>query len=125
VILGVGIDLERVDRFAPADPEHERGLHERVFTAAELAYCRGMQRPAPSLAARFAAKEALFKALGTGKQSDMSWHDVEVVHEELGRPALVLAGRTKEIADRMGVARIHVSITHTRESAAAVVVLES
>ncbi len=124
MILGVGLDLERADRFAAEASRGGEGLLERVFTAGEFEYCRRMARPAPFFAARFAAKEALFKALGTGKRGNMSWHDVEVVHEEMDKPAIVLAGETREVAERMGVTKIHLSLTHTGDSSAALVVLE-
>ena len=124
MILGVGLDMERAERFAAEGPGGGEGLLERVFTAGELEYCRRMARPAPFFAARFAAKEALFKALGTGKRGGMSWLDVEVVHDELDKPALVLAGETGEIAHRLGVSKVHVSLTHTGSLSAALVVLE-
>ena len=123
-ILGIGLDLERVDRFDPAASKGGEGLLREVLTTAELAYCAGMRRPAAFYAVRFAAKEALFKALGTGKRGSMSWRDVEVVHDALDKPSLLLTGESRAIADRMGVTRIHVSLTHTDDYAAAVVVLE-
>ncbi|MBI4408728.1 MAG: holo-ACP synthase [Gemmatimonadetes bacterium] len=122
MVLGVGVDLVSVARFARFRARRgERGLR-RLFTAGELQYCLRLADPVPSLAARFAAKEALYKALGTG--STGTWTDVEVVRAPSGEPWLHLSGIASENARRLGVRRMHLSLAHTRELAIANVLLE-
>ena len=97
---------------------------DRIFTAAEQAYCLRKHNSAESFAARFAAKEAGAKALGTGISQGVSWREIEVVRERGGRPALQFHGRAAQVAARMGVAHAALSLTHTAELAMASVVLE-
>lgn len=124
MILGVGLDLTEVGRFRDYEERWgERGL-QRLFDADELAYCAGLVDPAPSLAARFAAKEAFFKAVGIGWGPGGSWTDVGVRRGPTGDPDLVLSGRAAETARELGAERVHVTLTHSRETAAAVVILE-
>jgi holo-[acyl-carrier protein] synthase len=123
MVLGIGTDLVEVARIAR---ELElRGPLEGVFTPAELAYCTSMHNPAQHFAARFAAKEALVKALAAAQQSGLFWIEIEVQRGPNGEPSLVLSGRIKAIADRLGVKRIHVSLSHTGELAFASVIVES
>ncbi len=124
MVLGLGTDLmetrrlqESIDRFG------ERFL-ERIFTAGEIAYCRRKKNAAESFAARFAAKEAGAKALGTGISRGVSWKEFEVKREVSGQPTLHLSGRAAELAGAMGVRRVQLSLTHSRELAMAVVVAE-
>jgi holo-[acyl-carrier protein] synthase len=114
-IVGVGIDVCDVDRFA-ASLARTPGMRERLFTAHEGA------RPVASLAARFAAKEALAKALGA--PSGMAWHDAEVVSEESGRPRFELRGTVLARAEALGAGSVHLSLSHDAGIASAVVVLE-
>lgn len=124
MIIGIGLDLVDLRRFATFRTRwQERGL-QRLFTAAELEDCMGRVDPVPSLAARFAAKEAFFKALGTGFGRGVAWTDVEVRRLATGAPALVLSGRARMLAGRLGVTRMHVSLTHSLSAAGAEVVLE-
>jgi holo-[acyl-carrier protein] synthase len=124
MILGIGIDLAATDRLAAFRARwQEKGLR-RLFTAGELEYCARLARPEQSLTARFAAKEAFFKALGTGYGIGGSWLDVEVVRGRRGRPRLRLRGRAALLARRRGVRRIHLSLSHTLEHAIAQVLLE-
>jgi holo-[acyl-carrier protein] synthase len=97
---------------------------DRVYTGAEQAYCLRKRRSAESLAARFAAKEAGAKALGTGISRGVTWLEIEVIREPSGRPALRFHGRAAELAARMGVARAALSLSHTAGLAMASVVLE-
>jgi holo-[acyl-carrier protein] synthase len=122
-VIGIGIDQEEVTRVARvfATP---RGL-TRVFTPHEIAYCQPKRRCFEHLAARFAAKEALFKALGTGLSGKLRWTDVEVHNEPSGKPYIILSGAARELADEMGVHAIFVSLSHTRQYAIAQVVLQS
>lgn len=124
MVIGMGLDLvsiERIRRFR--DRHGERGLR-RLFTDAELAYCLSRADPAPSLAARFAAKEAFFKAVGTGYGAGGDWRDVEVRRDDRGAPSLMLWRRAEETSRRFGVRAILVSLSHADDTAGAVVVLE-
>jgi holo-[acyl-carrier protein] synthase len=115
-VIGVGIDVVDIDRFM-ASLDRTPGLRDRLFTPAEAA------RPPASLAARFAAKEALAKALGA--PVGMAWHDAEVVSESSGRPLMELRGSVQARADELDVRSVHVSLSHDAGIASAVVVLES
>src|SRR5882762_1400051 len=125
MVLGVGTDLIEIQRIEESIAQFgERFLH-RVFTAGEIAYClRKKKNAAESFAARFAAKEAGAKALGTGISRGVSWKEFEVRREASGRPTLHLSGRAAELAEAMGVRRLQLSLTHSRELAVAVVVAE-
>lgn len=124
MIVGVGIDCIEVARLA-AHVGESGGLLEKVFTAEERAYCVARHDPAQHFAARFAAKEAFFKALGTGWSGGLAWHEVEIVNEENGQPRLVVHGAVAaEVAARR-IARMHVSLAHVKELACAVVILEA
>jgi holo-[acyl-carrier protein] synthase len=115
----IGLDLVEVERFERALVRHPR-LEERVFTAAEIAYCRDRGKPVLHLAARFAAKEAVGKLLGTGV---LCWHEIEVAGEKAGAPPTVrLTGRTAQRASELGVAEIRVSLSHVDSLAGACVV---
>lgn len=122
MILGTGIDIIEIERVREA--LERPGFAARVFTAAERAYCeaRGVQRPA-SYAARFAGKEAVLKAFGTGLSAG-TWQDVEILPDPAGRPAVRLSGHFAALAARLGVTAIHISLTHARDYAAAQAVLE-
>lgn len=125
MIIGIGIDAVKCDRFDEFHRRHgERGLR-RLFTPDELAYCLGLARAAPSLAARFAAKEAFFKALGTGWGVGGRWTDVEVLREANGRPRLMLHGRARTLASDLGARHAHLSLSHTDDLALAQVMLEA
>lgn len=119
---GVGCDLVTISRLEKA--VSRPGFLERVFTEGEIEYCesRGVQK-FQSLAARFAAKEAVWKALGTGFREG-EFTDVEVVQDELGKPELVLHGAIKKLADSQGVVKISLSLSHEGNQAMAMVVTE-
>lgn len=124
MIVGLGMDLVEVPRMRAFHARWgERGL-ERLFSPGELTYCLAQQDPGPSLAARFAAKEAFFKAVATGWGRGGDWREVEVRRGALGSPELVWEGRAVRAVDAVGAARCHVTLTHSRATAAAVVVLE-
>ena len=116
MIIGVGIDVVDIERFGRS-LSRTAGLAERLFTPAER------ERALASLAARFAAKEALAKALGAPR--GLHWHDAEVVSEVTGRPRFVLHGTVRAEAERQGVGSVHLSLTHDGGIASAVVVLET
>jgi holo-[acyl-carrier protein] synthase len=125
VILGTGIDMVDIDRVARSIERYGRRFLERVYTPQEIAYCERKRRnAAESYAARFAAKEAGAKALGTGMGFGVTWREIEVGREPAGRPLLVLHGRAAELAHGMGVQRSSLSITHTDTQAMAMVILE-
>jgi holo-[acyl-carrier protein] synthase len=125
MILGTGLDLIAVSRFNRFLTRHgERGLL-RLFSPSEVEYCLAHADPGPSLAARFAAKEAFYKALGTGVGGSGGWRDVEVVRLASGRPRLLLHDRAAAVAHQMSVRTIHLSLSHTADTAGAFVILEA
>lgn len=124
MIVGVGVDLLEVERLA-RDLRKKDGLREEIFTADEIAYCQKKRYPAEHFAARFCAKEAFFKALGSGKRGAMGWREIEVQNDQNDRPQIELRGQVKAFAERIGAKNIHLSLSHTRKLAAAFVILES
>lgn len=124
MIVGIGIDLVEVQRIEEALSRHEGRMKTRLFTDAEQAYCDSCHTPALHYAARFAAKEAFSKAVGTGMTNSLKWREIEIVNEPSGEPILRPAGVATELMAARGATRVHVSLTHTKGVAAAVVVLE-
>ncbi len=124
MILGIGLDLAEIHRIGELWRRNRAGLLRRVFTDAEAEYCDAKSNPSQHLAGRFAAKEAFLKALGTGWAAGAALRDVEIVSQPSAPPRIALHGRTAEISASMGVQRIHLSITHAGDYAAATVVLE-
>lgn len=125
MIVGTGIDLVEIERIQNSVDRYGERFLKRVYTAAEQAYCLRKKNAAESLAARFAAKEAGAKALGTGINHGVTWLEIEVVREPGGRPTITFHGRAREIAGHLGVQSAALSLTHTRNLAVASVVLES
>ncbi len=123
-VLGHGIDLTETARIGSMLDEHAERFLERCFTPREVADAGDGPRRVEHLAARFAAKEAALKALGTGWSRGVGWTDVEVVRTASGRPELRVTGRAAEIAAERGVTRWHVSLTHTKGHAVASVIAE-
>lgn len=124
MIVGTGIDLIEIERIQHSVDRFGERFLNRIYTAGEQAYCLRKRQAAESFAARFAAKEAGAKALGTGISHGVMWLEIEVVTEPTGRPTLRFHGRAADRAARMGVAHSAVSLTHTKELAMASVVLE-
>jgi holo-[acyl-carrier protein] synthase len=124
VIAGIGVDMVSIPRFRELMQRKGAAALRRFFTAAEVERCRQSRSELESFAARFAAKEAFFKALGTGWGLGGRWTEVEVISAPTGAPSLRLTGRAAEAAAQRGVSVIHLSLTHTDETAAAFVVLE-
>jgi holo-[acyl-carrier protein] synthase len=124
MIVGSGIDLVEIRRIHQSIERYGQRFLDRVYTAAEQAYCLRKRKSAESFAARFAAKEAGAKALGTGISHGVNWLEIEVAREPGGRPTLQFHGRAAEFAARLGAARAALSMTHTAELAMAGVVLE-
>jgi holo-[acyl-carrier protein] synthase len=125
VILGIGVDVVAIERISRSLAEGEGRFEKQVFTPEERAACADRADRAQALAARFAAKEACFKALGAGLGQGVSFQQVEVVDGEGGRPELRLSGSAAERARALGVGRVHVTLSHELAVAAAVVVLEA
>ncbi len=123
-VLGVGVDIVETQRIEHSlERFGERFLH-RVFTEGEIAYCQSMKFPARHFAARFAAKEAVSKAFGTGIGKAMGWRDIDIHRQESGQPFVVLEGSAKAFAAELGVAVVWVSLSHTDHYAAATAVIE-
>jgi holo-[acyl-carrier protein] synthase len=125
MIVGSGIDMVEIGRIQQTMDRFGKRFLDRVYTEGEQAYCLRKKKAAESLAARFAAKEAGAKALGTGISYGVNWLEIEVVREPSGRPSLLFHGRAAQIAEHLGVARAALSITHTGALAMASVVLEN
>ena len=125
MIVGLGLDIAEIDRIEAAIKRHGAPFLERLFTPSEVAYCESHKDKYERYAARFAAKEAAMKALGTGWSHGVRWRDIEVTREPSGKPTLRLAGVAAEIAERMGVKNISLSITHSGNLALAEVIFES
>ena len=125
MVVGVGTDLVEIARIQQSVARFgDRFLH-RIFTAGEIEYCQRKKNAAESFAARFAAKEAGAKALGTGISHGVNWLELEVAREPSGKPLLQLSGRAALRAQSLGVAHISLSLTHSRDTALAVVIMES
>lgn len=124
MIVGVGTDIVEVGRLERGYERHRRRLLERLFTPREIAYCEGQAHPFESYAARFAAKEAFLKALGSCTRDGIAWPHMEVVRDGRGPPALALTGQALDAIRARGVANVFLSLSHTREYGVAVVVLE-
>lgn len=124
MILGIGVDLVEVERIDRAIGQHGAHFLHRVFTENEIAYCAKMHAPGPHYAARFAAKEAVAKAFGTGIGERLGLLEIEVCRAESGAPFIVLHGPADVFAKERGVQKIHLSLSHTAGCAVAQVVLE-
>ena len=124
MILGIGVDLVDVARIDRAIERHGGHFLRRVFTEKEIAYCAGMRAPGPHYAVRFAAKEAVSKAFGTGIGGRLGFQEIEVCRGESGAPFIVLRGAAARFADERGVQKIHLALSHTEAHAVAHVVIE-
>jgi holo-[acyl-carrier protein] synthase len=125
MIYGIGVDLVKVARIEKVLERYGDRFLERVFTAREIAYCRGKTWAASALAMRFAAKEAFSKALGVGlRKGGIRWREVEVVPNPLGKPELYVSGRAAALCTTAGIANMHLSLTDEDQRALAVVILE-
>lgn len=124
MIVGTGVDICEVPRIAQSIARFGDRFLQRVFTPEEIRYCQSKKNSTERFAARFAAKEAAMKALGTGQRQGVIWKSVEVAHAPGGRPILRLSGTAAEIAQKLGVSRTSLSLTHSESTAIAIVIFE-
>jgi holo-[acyl-carrier protein] synthase len=124
MILGTGIDIIEVGRIQASHERFGERFVNRILKPAEIAYCLGHKRPAPFLAARFAAKEAISKAFGTGIGAQLGWQDMEVGRKESGEPFVILHEGGQRLMAARGGRIVHLSLSHTDNYAAAVAILE-
>ena len=124
MIVGIGIDLIEVDRIQAIYARHRQRFVQRILTPAEQLYVMRHADPSQRLAGRWAAKEAAFKALGTGLAGGIAWKDAEILNEESGKPVVYFHGKALERAKKLGATLFHVTITHSNTLAMAQVILE-
>ena len=124
MILGTGIDLIEVARIRASYEKFGERFALRILVGGELEYCLSHKDPAPFIAARFAAKEAVSKAFGTGIGASIGWHDIEVRRKETGEPYVVLHGKGESLFRAREAARLHLSLSHTVQHATAISILE-
>ncbi|MGH9376640.1 MAG: holo-ACP synthase [Terriglobia bacterium] len=125
MIVGTGIDIAETRRIEQSFKKYGDRFRKRIYTPDEIAYCERFKNKAERYAARFAAKEAVFKALGTGWGAGVRWRDVEIIHLPSGKPELSLRGRAGEIARELRISRAAISLSHADHYVVAQVVLES
>ena len=127
MIAGIGIDIIEVERIQNELSESEDAFCNKIFTKNEITYCRKASSKnvqSQRYAARFAAKEAFFKALGTGLREELQWKDVEMCHDDLGKPHLELKNKALDLIKKEKISKILLSISHSKNNAVAVVILE-
>jgi holo-[acyl-carrier protein] synthase len=124
MVIGMGIDIQEIAKFDRARQRGGERFLTRTFTALEQAYCLRQKNSSQHFVGRFCAKEAFFKALGTGWAKGLAWHEVEVVRTRSGKPELKLSGRADELARKARVKKTWLSLSHSEGYAAAVVILE-
>lgn len=125
MIYGIGTDIVAIERFRRFIDEENTSLLQRLFTARELACCNARKASADCLAARFAAKEAFLKALGCGLRDGITWQEMEVSNDSLGKPELLLTGKAREVFRERKLDKIFLSLSHDGGNAVAMVVLEA
>jgi len=125
MILGIGIDIIEVARIQASHERFGERFLNRILHPAEIAYCLSHRAPAPFLAARFAAKEAISKAFGTGIGAQLAWQDMEIARRDSGEPYVILHGRGQALLQARGAGIVLVSLSHTEHHATAVAILES
>ena len=125
MIFGVGIDIIEVSRIQKELLKENNRFRDRVFTKNEIEYCEPIATKAQNYAARFAAKEAFFKALGSGWSNGFAWTEVEIARNENGKPYIITCGKVKEFLEQKQIANIQISLSHIKETATAIVILEN
>ena len=124
MVFGIGVDIVEIARFERFLKEGNDALFQRLFTETEIAYCAAKKHAAQHYALRFAAKESFLKAMGTGLRDGLSWKDLEVVNDSLGKPELRLCGRALQMFQEKGLTSCFLSLSHDAGGAVAMVVLE-
>ena len=124
MIIGTGIDIIEVERIA-SRVGRDNGFKEFVFSKHEMGYCDAKASPFEHYAARFAAKEAFLKAVGRGWDSGLQWNEIEIINEASGKPLLRISGETEKMLAPLGIRTIHLSLSHLKSMATAIVILES
>lgn len=124
MIYGIGTDLIEVERVKKSVEKIE-GFREKIFSPVEITYCESKKKKFEHYAARFAVKESFFKAIGTGWRNGLAFGEIEVVNDELGKPEIVLRGKAKALADKNNFKSIKVSVSHIKETAVALVIIET
>jgi holo-[acyl-carrier protein] synthase len=124
MILGTGIDIVEVSRIRDSYERFGDRFLNRILLADEIAYCLSHKNPAPHLAARFAAKEAISKAFGTGIGRHLSWHDIEIRRKESGEPFVMLHDKGMMLLQPRNATKLHISLSHTAQHATAIAILE-
>jgi len=124
MIFGIGTDIIEVSRIEKV-MEKDIGFREKIFTSGEIAYCEPMRHKYENYAARFSAKEAFMKAIGTGWRLGITFGDIDVYHDEFGKPMIRLSGKAEEFGKNVGISKIHVSLSHLKEMATAIVIVEA
>ncbi len=125
MVLGIGIDIIEVARIAASHERFGERFLKRILHPNEISYCLSHRMPAPFLAARFAAKEAISKAFGTGIGAQLGWHDMEVGRKESGEPFVILHAAGKKLLQQHGGRMVLISLSHTQQYATAVAILDS
>jgi holo-[acyl-carrier protein] synthase len=118
-IVGIGTDIVECLRIGRMIEQHGELFLTRVYTEREIRYCQARKRATEHFAGRWAAKEAIFKCLGTGWRKGLAWTEIEVRNDHQGKPRVLLCGAAKDVAQRLGISDIHVSISHCRAYATA------
>ena len=124
MIYGTGTDIIEVSRIKSV-MERDIGFREKIFTPGEIAYCETKKHKYENYAARFSAKEAFLKAIGTGWRFGIRFADIDVYHDEYGKPLIKLTGKAEQLAKDEGISKIHVSLSHLKEMATAIVIVEA
>jgi len=124
MIIGTGVDIVEVSRIRKSLEKYSPRFEEKIFTAEEILYCRARAEPGIHFAARFAAKEAVMKCLGTGMDQEVSFKDIEIANLKTGKPLVTLTGKGKEIATQLKIKTIHISLSHDNHYAIAQAIAE-
>ena len=124
MIVGIGTDIVEVDRIRESHEKFGVKFLDRILLPPEREYCLSHTDPAPHIAARFAAKEAIAKALGTGIGKSLGWRDMEIVREDSGKPTAKIHGQAQSLLQQTGATQLHISLSHTHQHATATAVLE-
>jgi holo-[acyl-carrier protein] synthase len=123
MIYGIGTDIIEVARIEKV-MQRDIGFRDKIFTPEEIGYCETKKHKFENYAARFSAKEAFLKAIGTGWRFGIRFADIGIYHDELGKPHILATGKAKELIDDLSITKIHVSLSHLKEMATAIVILE-